>query len=73
MVLEASLSANFSGQGMFAAKALAGIFKGESPRSRKQEYEEPLSLALNLRTAMHVGWNPSLAVLSAVDEIFQGR
>jgi ABC-type uncharacterized transport system substrate-binding protein len=62
---------NFSGQGMFAAKAIANIIKGESPRSQKQSYEEPLSLALNLRTAMLIGWNPSLAVLSAVDEIFQ--
>ena len=64
---------NFSGQGMFAAKAIANIIKGESPRSQKQGYEEPLSLALNLRTAMLIGWNPSLAVLSAIDEIFQGQ
>lgn len=64
---------NFSGQGMFAARALANIIRGESPRSQKQRYEEPLSLALNLRTAMQIGWNPSLAVLAAVDEIFQGQ
>lgn len=64
---------NFNGQGRFAAKAIANIIKGESPRAQKQGYEEPLSLALNLRTAMLVGWNPSLAVLSAIDEIFQGR
>jgi hypothetical protein len=28
---------------------------------------------VNLRTAMLIGWNPSLAVLSAVDQIFQGQ
>lgn len=65
--------ANFSGQGTFAARAVANILKGEPPRSQSQIYEEPLSLAVNLRTAMLIGWNPSLAVLSAVDEIFQGK
>ena len=64
---------NFSGQGMFAAKAIAKIIRGESPRSLEQSYEEPLSLAVNLRTAMLIGWNPSLAVLAAVDQIFQGQ
>ena len=64
---------NFSGQGMFAARAIARIIQGESPRAQKQSYEERLSLAVNLRTAMLIGWNPSLAVLAAVDQIFQGQ
>ncbi|MDR3175507.1 MAG: ABC transporter substrate-binding protein [Desulfovibrio sp.] len=72
-VLMSISQANFSGQGLFAARAVANIVKGESPRSQKQDYEEPMSLAVNLRTAMLIGWNPSLAVLSAVDEIFQGQ
>lgn len=72
-VLLSISQANFRGQGTFAAKAIANMIKGESPRSQKQAYEEPLSLAVNLRTAMLIGWNPSLAVLSAVDEIFQGQ
>lgn len=72
-VLLSISQANFRGQGAFAAKAIANMIKGESPRSQKQAYEEPLSLAVNLRTAMLIGWNPSLAVLAAVDEIFQGQ
>ena len=64
---------SFSGQGLFAAKVIGNILKGESPRAQKQAYEEPLSLAINLRTAMSIGWNPPLAVLAAVDEIFQRR
>ena len=63
---------SFSGQGMFAASVVGNIVKGESPCAQKQIYEEPLSLALNLRTAVRIGWNPPLAVLAAVDEIFQG-
>ncbi len=64
---------NFSGQGLFAARAIQNIISGESPRAQNQKYEEPLSLAVNLHTAMLIGWNPSLAVLAAVDEIFQGQ
>ena len=72
-VLMSSSQANFRRQGMFAAKAVAKILGGESPRSQKQLYEEPLNLAVNLRTAMLIGWNPSLAVLAAVDEVFHGQ
>ncbi|MDR1124657.1 MAG: ABC transporter substrate-binding protein [Deltaproteobacteria bacterium] len=69
-VLMGISQANFKGQGLFAAGAVANIIKGESPSAQKQSYEEPLSLAVNLRTAMLIGWNPSLAVLAAMDEIF---
>jgi ABC-type uncharacterized transport system substrate-binding protein len=71
-VLMGISQANFKGQGMFAAGAVANIIRGEAPSAQKQSYEEPLSLAVNLRTAMRIGWNPSLAVLAAMDEIFQG-
>ncbi|MDR1164332.1 MAG: ABC transporter substrate-binding protein [Deltaproteobacteria bacterium] len=62
--------ANFEGQGTFAAGAVANIISGQSPSAQKQSYEEPLSLVLNLRTATLIGWNPSLAFLAAMDEIF---
>lgn len=64
---------NFSGQGLFAARVIENIIRGESPRAQNQIYEEPLSLAVNLHTAMLVGWNPPLAVLAAVDEVFPTR
>ncbi len=51
-VLLSISQANFRGQGTFAAKAIANMINGESPRSQKQAYEEPLSLAVNLRAAM---------------------
>jgi ABC-type uncharacterized transport system substrate-binding protein len=63
--------ANFSGHGMFAAKAVANMLNGESPRSQKQRYEESLSLAVNLRTAARVGWNLPMEILAAVDEFYR--
>ena len=55
------------------ALAVFNIAKGQSPRAQNQIYEEPMSLAVNLHTAMLIGWNPSLAVLAAVDEIYQAQ
>ena len=62
---------SFKGQGMFVAKAIANIIDGQSPRAQKQIHEEPLSLTINLYTAMRIGWTPSLAVLAAVDTFFE--
>ena len=72
-VLLSISQADFNGQGLFAAQAVCNIANGQSPRAQKQIYEESLSLAVNLRTAMLIGWNPSLAVLAAVDEIYQAQ
>ena len=72
-VLLSISQADFNGQGLFAAKAILNIAKGQSPRAQNQIYEEPMSLAVNLHTAMLIGWNPSLAVLAAVDEIYQAK
>ena len=72
-VLLSISQANFSGQGLFAAEAMCNIAQGQLPRAQSQIYEEPMSLAINLHTAMLIGWNPSLAVLAAVDEIYQAQ
>jgi len=70
-VLLGMSQSDFRVEGKFAAEAIANIIKGATPRSQQKAYEEPLSLAVNLRTALLIGWNPPLAVLSAVDEFFQ--
>ena len=62
---------SFKGEALFAAKALANILAGQSPRSQKQSYEGSLSLAVNFRTAGLIGWYPPLAVLAAVDDIVE--
>ncbi len=72
-VLLSISQADFSGQGLFAARAVLNIAQGQLPRAQSQIYEEAMSLAVNLHTAMLIGWNPSLAVLAAVDEIYQAR
>lgn len=72
-VLLSISQADFSGQGLFAARAVLNIARGQLPRAQSQIYEEAMSLAVNLHTAMLIGWNPSLAVLAAVDEIYQAQ
>lgn len=62
---------NLEEEGMFGAEIVAEILKGALPRSLSPVFESPVSLALNLRMATLVGWNPPLEILAAVDEFHQ--
>ena len=57
-------------EGRFAATLLLQILRGKLPRSLSQIFISPKLLAINLRTATAIGWNPSLEVLLSVDEFF---
>lgn len=70
VLLSISLS-NLAQEGQFSGEALAAIIRGAAPRSLSQIFESAVSLAINLRTATRIGWNPSLEILAAVDEIYQ--
>ena len=56
---------------MAAARALEAIVEGQKPRLLPQTYETSFNIAVNLRTAMHIGWDPPWGVLAAVDEIYK--
>jgi ABC-type uncharacterized transport system substrate-binding protein len=58
-------------EGAFAAEALEKILNGHLPRSLAQRYENPVSLAVNLRTATLIGWNLPMEILAAVDEFYR--
>lgn len=62
---------NITDQGKFSGEALAAIIQGTAPRILSQKFESMVSLAVNLRMATLIGWNPSLEILAAVDEIYQ--
>lgn len=62
---------NITEQGKFSGEALAAIVDGASPRALSQKFESIVSLAVNLRMAALIGWNPSLEILAAMDEIYQ--
>ena len=67
----ASLSqANFRYFGEFHAQTMAKIFNGAKPNEVPQLFEEPPKMALNLKTAEIIGFNPSLLLLGASDELY---
>jgi len=70
-ILMSLAQVNFAEKADFEAEAIAKVIQGESPRNISQIFEAPLGLAINLKTAMQIGWNPPLEILAAVDEIYQ--
>ncbi|MDR2442233.1 MAG: ABC transporter substrate-binding protein [Deltaproteobacteria bacterium] len=61
---------NFMSSGQFEAEVIYEILNGRSPGDINQIYVPPLTMALNIKMAMAIGWNPPLKVLAAVDELY---
>jgi ABC-type uncharacterized transport system substrate-binding protein len=61
---------DFIGAGRFEAEVIRKIIYGQIPRKINQVYLPPLTMALNLKMAQLIGWNPSFEVLVAVDELY---
>ncbi|MBR3880454.1 MAG: ABC transporter substrate-binding protein [Mailhella sp.] len=70
-VLMSLAQASFADIGQFEAEAIAAVINGKKAREVNQIFEPELGLAINLKSAMKIGWNPPLEILSAVDEIYQ--
>jgi ABC-type uncharacterized transport system substrate-binding protein len=62
--------AGFRYVGEFHAETFAKVFNGALPNQLIQLFEEPPKVALNLKTAEIVGFNPPLLLLGAADEIY---
>lgn len=62
---------NMEEEGIFTARQIVDIVGGAKPRSLNQVYGGIISLAMNLRMATLIGWNPPLELLIAVDEFYQ--
>ncbi len=62
--------AEFKYVGQFHAETMAKIFNRAKPRELSQFFEEPSQIALNLKTASKIGYDPSVDILSAADEIY---
>ncbi|MBO5490481.1 MAG: ABC transporter substrate-binding protein, partial [Desulfovibrio sp.] len=58
-------------EGHAAARLLLGVLDGILPRAMSQKFHGARLLAINLRTATYLGWNPSLEVLLSVDEFYE--
>lgn len=63
--------AGFKYIGRFHAETIAKILNGAKPRELNLVFEEPPKIAINLKTAEVIGYDPPVDVLSAADEIYQ--
>jgi len=63
--------AGFKYVGEFHAETFAKVFNGAHPNQLDQLFEEPPKIAINLKTAELIGFNPPVVLLGAADEIFQ--
>jgi hypothetical protein len=63
--------AGFKYIGRFHAEIIAKVFNGAKPRQLEQLFEEPPRIAINLKTAEIIGYDPPVDVLGAADEIYQ--
>lgn len=67
----ASLSqAGFRYVGEFHAETFAKIFNGAKPNQLDQHFQEPPKIAINLKTAEIIGFDPPVVLLGAADEVF---
>jgi ABC-type uncharacterized transport system substrate-binding protein len=69
-VLLSLSQAGFRYVGEFEAQNIAKVFNGAKPNQLTQLFEEPPKIAINLKTAEIIGFNPPLVLLGATDEIF---
>lgn len=63
--------ADYKYVGRFYAGSIAKILNGAKPRQLDQVFEDPPKIAINLKTAELIGYDPSVDVLGTADEIYQ--
>lgn len=70
-VLMSISQANFKYVGQFHAEVLGKILNGAKPRDISQVWKAPPKIALNLKTAQEIGYDPPVDILMASDEIYE--
>jgi ABC-type uncharacterized transport system substrate-binding protein len=63
--------AGFKYVGEFHAGVIAKVFNGAKPNQLDQLFEEPPKIAINLKTAELIGFDPPVVLLGAADEIYR--
>lgn len=62
---------NYTHVGHFHAEVIGRVFNGARPGDLPQAWLAPAKIALNLRTAERIGYDPPVDILMASDEIYQ--
>ena len=70
-ILACLSQAGFKYVGQFHAETFAKVFNGAKPNDLDQVFEEPKKIAINLKTAVAIGYDPPIEVLGAADEIYE--
>ena len=61
---------DFKYVGQYHAKLIAKVFNGAKPRQLDQVFEGPPKVAINLKTAQIIGFDPPMVLLGAADELY---
>ena len=70
-VLMSIAQAGFRYVGQFHADVIAKIFNGAKPRELSQEWQDPPKIALNMKVAEIIGYDPPVDIMMAADEIYE--
>ncbi len=70
-VLMSLAMSRFRAIGKFYAQTMAKVFNGAKPRQLNQKFEQPARIAINLHTALEIGYDPSIEILAVADEIYE--
>ena len=63
--------AGFAYVGRFHAETIAKILTGAKPRALPQKWNAPPKIAINLKTAEIIGFDPPFDILTAADETYE--
>ncbi len=69
-ILMSMAQADYAPVGLFHAEVIARIFNGASPRELSQIWLSPAEIAINLKTAELIGFDPPIDILLASDEVY---
>lgn len=69
-ILMSMAQAGYLPVGLFHAETIARIFHGAKPRELSQVWLSPAEIALNLKTAEIIGFDPPIDILLASDEVY---
>ena len=70
-VLMSVAQGNYGYVGYFHAETIARILNGARPRALPQAWLAPAKIALNIKVAELIGYDPTVDILLASDEIYQ--
>jgi ABC-type uncharacterized transport system substrate-binding protein len=70
-VLMSIAHGGFKNVARFHAENIAKVLNGARPRDLNQIFEDPPKIALNVKAAAIIGYDPPVDILSAADELYQ--